>query len=78
MSACYVCKKPPAEDADVRNPLCSRCMPARAHVVSMQREGVFFVAQCRGCGWDFKGPVDAARERAVKAHWRLVIREAGK
>lgn len=37
--SCYVCGSAGlAEGADPRNPLCSRCLPAREHVVSMQRE----------------------------------------
>jgi hypothetical protein len=74
---CYICGWPAAADADQRNPLCTPCLPARDHVVSMTRGSppLPYVADCR-CGWTSAAADYDERELFVRAHWLRVIADA--
>lgn len=83
MSAgCYVCGSPDiAAAADLRNPTCEGCKPARDHTVSMQTgAGGSSLAVCQ-CGWrsevSGKGR-SVAQDAKVKGHWRAMIRFAAR
>ena len=75
-ATCYVCGSAElAEGANPNSPTCTVCLPARDHVVSMQRgRGRNWKprAVCP-CGWDETFLYFDQREAAVKAHWLAAI-----
>ncbi len=71
---CYVCgARDLAQGADPRNPTCAQDLPARDHVISMQRDADTreSLAVC-SCGWRNNAPWALRfeeQERAIRAHW---------
>lgn len=74
---CFVCGRPElVEDADPRNPLCERHLPARQHVISMARDELGHVATCQ-CGWSANRPSGdhIVLDALIRTHWRVVCGE---
>lgn len=76
---CYVCGSAElAEGVDLRSPTCERCLPARDHVISMQRAANRdLVAKC-SCGRQFrtKPHFGAQRDAWCRQHWQDAIAQA--